>query len=105
MRRGLFIIAVVAALVVVPAAYALLSQHGVKTSGLYEQLPAAETDGTTQYFAWTQNSRSHRNHFDAFLTRTGDPRGEAQCHGRGVHRRHRPAQRRLPAGQERPVRT
>ena len=61
MRRGLFIVAVVAALVVVHAAYALLSQHGVKTSGLYEQLPAAETDGTTQYFAWTQNSRSHGN--------------------------------------------
>ena len=83
MRRGLFIVAVVAALVVVPAAYALLSQHGVKTSGLYEQLPAAETDGTTQYFAWTQNSRSHRNHFDAFLTRTGDPRVKLNATGEG----------------------
>ena len=83
MRRGLFIVAVVAALVVVPAAFALLSQHGVKTSGLYEQLPAAETDGTTQYFAWTQNSRSHRNHFDAFLTRTGDPRVKLNATGEG----------------------
>jgi hypothetical protein len=83
MRRGLFIVAVVAALVVVPAAYALLSQHGVKTSGLYEQLPAAETDGTTQYFAWTQNSRSHRNHFDAFLMRTGDPRVKLNATGEG----------------------
>ena len=91
------IITAVAALVVVPAAYALLSQHGVKTSGFYEQLPAAETDGTTQYLAWTQNSRSHRSHFDAFLTRTGDP----HTTGEGVHRRHRPAQRRLPADQER----
>jgi len=37
----------------------------VKTTGRYEQLPAAETDGTTQYFAWSQNSRAHRNHFDS----------------------------------------
>lgn len=83
MRRGLFIVAAVAALVVVPAAFALLSQHGVKATGLYEQLPAAETDGTTQYFAWTQNSRSHRNHFDAFLTRTGDPRVKLNATGEG----------------------
>jgi hypothetical protein len=83
MRRGLFIVAVVAALVAVPAAYALLSQHGVKTTGLYEQLPAAATDGTTQYFAWTQNSRSRRNHFDAFLTRTGDPRVKLNATGEG----------------------
>ena len=83
MHRGLLIVAAVAALVVVPAAYALLSQHGVKTTGLYEQLPAAATDGTTQYFAWTQNSRSHRNHFDAFLTRTGDPRAKLNAKGEG----------------------
>jgi len=83
MRRGLLIAAVVAALFAVPAAYALLNQHGVKTSRLYEQLPAAETDGTTQYFAWSQNSRAHRKHFDAFLTRTGDPRVRLNAHGAG----------------------
>ena len=83
MRRGLFIVALVAALIAVPAAYALLNQHGVKTSGLYEQLPAAATDGTTQYFAWTQNSRSHRSHFDAFLTRTSDPRVKLNATGEG----------------------
>ena len=83
MRRGLLIVAVVAASVVVPAAYALLSQHGVKTTGLYEQLPAAETDGTTQYLAWSQNSRAHRNHFDAFLTRTGDARVKLNTKGQG----------------------
>jgi len=81
MRRGLFLVAVVAALLAVPTAFAVLSQHGVKTSGRYEELPAAETDGTTQYFAWTQNSRSHRNHFDAFLTRTGDSRVKLNVKG------------------------
>ncbi len=83
MRGGLLVVAVVAALVAVPAAYARLSQHGVKTSRLYEQLPASETDGTTQYFAWSQNSRAHRNHFDGFLTRTGDPRVKLNARGQG----------------------
>jgi hypothetical protein len=40
-------------------------------------------DGTTQYFAWTQNSRAHPNHFDAFLTRTGDPRVKLNATGEG----------------------
>jgi len=71
MRRGLFLVAVVAALLAVPAAFAVLNQHGVKTSGRYEELPAAETDGTTQYFAWTQNSRSHRNQYGGAVTSTG----------------------------------
>jgi len=101
MRGGLLIVAVFAASVVVPAAYALLSQHGVKTTGLYEQLPAAESDGTTQYLAWSQNSRAHRNHFDAFLTRTGDPRVKLNAKRPGIRRRHRPAQGRLPAGKKR----
>ena len=102
MHRGLLIVAAVAALVVVPAAYALLSQHGVKTTGLYEQLPAAATDGTTQYFAWTQNSRSHRNHFDAFLTRTGDPRAKLNAKGEGfIGGIDAPG--RLPANRERSV--
>lgn len=61
MRRGLLVVAAAAALIAVPAAYALLSQHGVKTTRLYEQLPAA-TEGSTQYVAWSQNSRAHRNH-------------------------------------------
>jgi len=83
MRRGLFIVAAAAALIAVPAAYALLSQQGVKTSRLYEQVPAAAEDGSTQYFAWSQNSRAHRNHFDAFLTRTGDPRVKLNAKGQG----------------------
>ncbi|HKO75426.1 MAG TPA: hypothetical protein VJU01_08950 [Gaiellaceae bacterium] len=83
MRRGLLVVAAVAALLAVPVAYALLSQHGVKTTPLYEQLPAASADGSTQYFAWSQNSRAHRNHFDAFLTRTGDPRVKLNAKGQG----------------------
>ena len=83
MRRGLFIVAITAALVAVPPAYGLLSQQGVNTTGLYEQVPAAEIDGTMQYFAWSQNSRSHRNHFDAFLTRTGDSRVKLNAKGEG----------------------
>lgn len=71
MRRGLFIVAVVAALVVVPAAFALLSQHGVKATGLYEQLPAAETDGTTQY------SRGPRTRARTGTTSTPSSRGPA----------------------------
>jgi hypothetical protein len=71
------------ALLAAPAAYALLGQHGVKTTRLYEQLPAAATEGSTNYFAWTQNSRSRRNHFDAFLTRTGDPRVKLNTSGEG----------------------
>jgi hypothetical protein len=66
-----------------PAAYALLGQHGVKTTRLYEQLPAAATDGSTNHFACAQNSRSRRNHFDAFLTRTGEPRVKLNTTGEG----------------------
>jgi hypothetical protein len=83
MRRGLVIVVIAAALVAVPAAGALLSQQGVKTTGLYEQVPAAETDGSTQYFAWSQNSRAHRAHFNAFLTRTGDSRVKLNVKGEG----------------------
>lgn len=81
MRRGLFILAAAVALLAVPVAYALLAQHGVKTTRAYEQLPAAATDGTTEYFAWTQNSRAKPNHFDAFLTRTGDSRVKLNAKG------------------------
>jgi hypothetical protein len=82
MRRGL-IVATAVALLAAPAAYALVGQHGVKTTRVYEQLPAAATEGSTNYFAWTQNSRARRNHFDAFLTRTGDPRVKLNTTGEG----------------------
>ena len=62
----------------------LLSQHGVKTSGLSQWFPAAETDGTTEYLAWTQNSRAHRGHFDAFLSRTGDARVKLNSRARAT---------------------
>jgi hypothetical protein len=74
MRRGLFVVAIAVALLAVPTAYALLAQEGVKTTRLYEQVPAAATEGSTNYFAWTQNSRSKPKHFDAFLKRSGDLR-------------------------------
>jgi hypothetical protein len=83
MRGGLFIVAATVALLAAPTAYALLGQHGVKTTRLYEQLPAAATDGSTNYFAWAQNSRSRPNHFDAFLTRTGQPRVKLNSRGEG----------------------
>ena len=83
MRRGLVIVAAAAALIAVPAAYALLAQHGVKTTGLAEYFPAAATDGTTEYFAWSQNSRARRSHYDAFLTRTGDSRVKLNGTGQG----------------------
>jgi len=83
MRRGLLIAAAVIALVVAPSASALPDQVGVKTSRLDEQLPAAATDGTTEYFAWSQNSRTRTNHFDAFLTRTGDPQVKLNRRGLG----------------------
>jgi hypothetical protein len=50
MRRGFYIVAGIAALVAATAAYALLGQQGVKTSNLYEELPAAATDGSVDYF-------------------------------------------------------
>jgi len=81
LRGRLLIAAVVVVLVAAPSADALLDQVGVKTSRLYEQLPAATTDGSTNYFAWTQNSRSKPNHYDAFLTRTGDPRVKVNTKG------------------------
>jgi len=43
MRRGLLVIAGIAALVCTGAAYALLRQHAVKTTKLHEDLPAAAT--------------------------------------------------------------
>jgi hypothetical protein len=50
MRRALLIGAVVVALSVVPLAYALLTQHGVKTTRLYKRYPAAASEGGTNYF-------------------------------------------------------
>jgi hypothetical protein len=82
-HRGLLIVAAIVALVVVPTAYALLSQQGVKTTRLYEQVPAAATDGATDYFAWSQNSRAHRNRFNAYLTRTGEARVKLNSKGNG----------------------
>jgi hypothetical protein len=61
MRRGLFVVAIAVALIAVPAAYALLAQQGVKTTRVYEQLPAAATDGSTNYFAWTQKPARGRS--------------------------------------------
>ena len=84
MRRGLVITsAVLLALVASGTAYALLTQQGVKTTRLYEQLPAAAVDGSVKYFAWTQNSRADIGHSDAFLTRTGDARIKLNPSGRG----------------------
>jgi hypothetical protein len=84
MRTGPLIAATaVVALVAVPAADALLDQFGVKTSRLYEQQPAAATDGGDDYFAWSQNARTRKNHFDAFLSRTGDPRVKLNRKGLG----------------------
>jgi hypothetical protein len=77
------VVATVVALVAVPAADALLDQLGVKTSRLYEQQPAAATDGGAEYFAWSQNARTRKNHFDAFLSRTGDPRVKLNRKGLG----------------------
>ena len=85
MRTGPLIAATaVVALVAVPAAdAALLDQFGVKTSRLYEQQPAAATDGGAEYFAWSQNARTRKNHFDAFLSRTGDTRVKLNRKGLG----------------------
>ena len=56
MRTGPLIAVVAAsALVAVPAGEAPLDQLGVKTSRLYEQQPAAATEGGTAYFAWSRN--------------------------------------------------
>ena len=74
MRRGLLIGAVTIALSVVPLAYALLTQHGVKTTRLYEHYPAADSDGGINYFAWSQNSKAHPSHSDAYLKRGSQPR-------------------------------
>jgi hypothetical protein len=83
MRRGLLVIAGLAGLVVATAAYALLSQHAVKTTKLHEDLPAAATGAGLNYFAWTQNSRAHPKHYDALLTRTGDSRVKLNRKGQG----------------------
>jgi hypothetical protein len=83
MRRGLFIVAAAAALIAVSAAYALLSQHGVKTTRLYERYPAAAVDGGTSYFAWSQNSRAHPGHSDAFLKRGSEARVKLNTKGLG----------------------
>ena len=78
------VVAAGVALVAVPAADAArLDQFGVKTSRLYEQQPAAATDGGAEYFAWSQNARTRKNHFDAFLSRTGDPRVKLNTKGLG----------------------
>ena len=83
MRRGLFIVAGVAALSLVPVAYALLGQHGVKTTRLYERYPAAASAGGTKYFAWSQNSRAHPSHSDAYLKRGSQPRVKLNTKGFG----------------------
>jgi hypothetical protein len=85
MHRGLLVAIAVSGLVLVvtPIAYALLNQQGVKTSRRYEVLPAAATDGADQYFSWSQNSKAHRKHFDAFFARTGDARVKLNPTGQG----------------------
>jgi hypothetical protein len=83
MRWALLVLTSAAALLAIPAASAAPAQEGVKTTGLFERHPAAATDGITEYFAWSQNSRAHRNHFDAFLTRTGDSRVKLNARGQG----------------------
>jgi hypothetical protein len=71
MRRGLFVVALLAALASAGVANALLGQHGVKTTKLFERYPAAAVDGGVNYFAWSQNSRANPNHTDALLKRGG----------------------------------
>jgi hypothetical protein len=83
MRRGLLIGAVTIALSVVPLAYALLTQHGVKTTRLYERYPAAASDGGINYFAWSQNSKAHPSHSDAYLKRGSQPRVKLNASGIG----------------------
>jgi hypothetical protein len=83
MRRGLLVFAVVAALVAAPVAYALLAQQPVRTTRLYEQLPAAQAASGVNYFAWTQNSVAHPRRNDAFLKRGAQARVKLNTVGHG----------------------
>ena len=83
MRRGLVLTVCAALLIAVPAAYALLSQHGVKTTRLYERYPAAAVDSGTHYLGWSQNSKAHPNHSDAFLKRGSQARVKLNTKGFG----------------------
>jgi hypothetical protein len=83
MRGGLLVFAAVGALVAAPVAYALLAQQPVKTTRLYEQLPAAQTASGVRYFAWTQNTAAHPRRNDAFLKRGAEVRVKLNTVGHG----------------------
>jgi hypothetical protein len=83
MRGGLLVFATVGALVAAPVAYALLAQQPVKTTRLYEQLPAAQTASGVRYFAWTQNTVAHPRRNDAFLKRGAEVRVKLNTVGHG----------------------
>jgi hypothetical protein len=83
MRGGLLVFAAVGALVATPVAYALLAQQPVKTTRLYEQLPAAQTASGVRYFAWTQNTVAHPRRNDAFLKRGAEVRVKLNTVGHG----------------------
>jgi hypothetical protein len=55
----------------------------VRTTRFYEQLPAAATEGSVRYFAWTQNTRAHPRRNDAFLKRGSEPRVKLNMRGHG----------------------
>jgi hypothetical protein len=84
-NRGLLLatLGAAAALVAAPVAHALLAQEPVKTTRFYEQLPAAATDGSARYFAWTQNTRAHPRRNDAFLKRGPGARVKLNTRGHG----------------------
>ena len=81
--RKVLLISAAAALVAAPVAYALLAQQPVRTSRLYEQLPAAQTASGVNYFAWTQNSVAHPRRNDALLRRGAEARVKLNAVGHG----------------------
>jgi hypothetical protein len=83
MRKGLLVSVGLGALVTAPVAYALLAQQPVKTTRLYEQLPAAQTSSAVRYFAWTQNSVAHPWRNNAFLKRGAEARVKLNTVGHG----------------------
>jgi hypothetical protein len=84
MRRGLLFLVLGVSVIIVPVAYALLAQQGVRTSSAQEITPAAGfTPSGVPLFAWSQNSSAHPNHFNAYFKRGSHARVRLNPTGRG----------------------
>jgi len=85
MRKRLALVSALVGLIVgLGVAYATLTPQSVRTSRAREVLPAADySPSGTALLAWSQDSRAHPNHFNAYFKRGSHKRVKLNTKGRG----------------------